>query len=360
MLTRAESGRALFAGVELPYPQSIPQPEHSDSLFTGFLNPVNDLTLLIDEHGRATSVRSSEMTAASWQRRIQAFVARFSFAPGKVKGEARPMSLQARLMIDQVDSLVTLAFPLDTLGRVKDPYLYARNLELQGIQLPSIEKFPWYHATVRPADSLDVLRYVLAKLEFDQTGRARKIKLVGSNYSDFKDQILTAINYGHYLPGKGIDAQSIRSMFLLVTFFPTSRYPTKPWTPESQKNLDLHDQLGIRLLFDTTGIMIPPLPVSRTAVTLTANLPSQYRSQGLVLRVRIGEDGSVRTFVPPSNESKLYPLAMALEGQVHFYPAVGFSGRPRILDTAVLIRPEGASTVRISFPWLPPLQAAKP
>jgi hypothetical protein len=270
------------------------------------------------------------------------------------------MPLQARLLIDQVDSLIMLVFPLDTLGRVRDPYLYARNLELQGIQLPSIEKFPWYHATVRPADSLDVLRYVLARLEFDQTGRARKIKLISSNYSDFKDQILTAINYGHYLPGKGIDAKSIRTMFLLVTFIPTSRYPSKPWTPESQKNLDLHDQLGIRLLFDTTGIMIPPLPVSRVAVTLTANLPSQYRSQGLVLRVRIGEDGSVRTFVPPSNESKLYPLAMALEGQVRFYPAVGFNGRPRILDTAVLIRPEGASTVRISFPWLPPLQAAKP
>ena len=253
-----------------------------------------------------------------------------------------------------------LALPLDTLGRVKDPVLYARNLVLQGIQLPAIKNFPWYHANVRPADSLSVLRYVLAKLEFDQTGRARKIKLVSSNYADFKDQILTAINYGHYLPGKGIDAKPIRSMFLLVTFIPTSRYPTKPWTPESQKNLDLHDQLAVRLLFDTTGIMIPPLPVSRTAITLTANLPSQYRRQGLVLRIRIGEDGSVRTFVPPSNESKLYPLAMALEGQVRFYPAVGFSGRPRILDTAVLIRPESASTVRISFPWLLSLQSANP
>lgn len=270
------------------------------------------------------------------------------------------MSLHARLMIDQVDSLIMLAFPLDTLGRVKDPISYARNLEMQGMRLPSIEKFPWYHATVRPEDSLTVLRYVLAKLEFDKAGRARKIKLVGSNYSAFRDQILSAINYGHYLPGKGIDSASIRSMYLLVTFIPTSHYPTKPWTPELQKSLDLHDQMSLRLLFDTTGIMIPPLPIARTALTLTANLPTQYRNQGLVLRVRIGEDGSLRTYVPPSNESKLYPLALAVEGQVRFYPAVGFDGRPRILDTAVLIRPEGASTVRISFPWLPSTESAKP
>jgi hypothetical protein len=106
------------------------------------------------------------------------------------------------------------------------------------------------------------------------------------------------------------------------------------------------------MLADTVGLMLPPTPLARTDQTIGLPLPSRYRGATLALKIRINEMGRSRVFVDAGNQSGLYPLAMAIENQLRFYSAVGFDGKKRTFDGWLIIRPNGESSVRISFPWL--------
>ncbi len=342
-------------GIALSYPLSVPPPLSIDSLFSGVTTPEHELTLEVDSQGKVTTVRADKLLAAAWQKRLNDYLRRFSFKAGKINGQNSIPPLLVRLSVDMTDSLICLEFPLDTLGRVRDPLLYERNLQLAGVTLPSISKFPWYHAVFKDPDSVHVLPYVLTSIKFDQRGRCTSAKVVGSNYPGFKQQLASASLYGDYRAGKTPGGKAVRKSFLLTTFIPTSHYPTKSWTAKSVDSLDQHDRLALRLVPDTVGIMIPPMPVSRTALTLNFRPPNIERMKELALAVRIDDDGRVRTAVSPATGSGLYPLAMAIENQIKFYPALGFDGRTRNFDSVVYIRPEGESSVRISLAWLAPL-----
>lgn len=342
-------------GVALSYPLSIPGPLSADSLFAGVTSPSYELTLEVDSQGKVSALRADKLLAVAWQKRLNDYLSRFTFRPGKINGRNSVPPLIARISVDITDSLVCLEFPLDTLGRVRDPLLYERNLQLAGVTLPAISKFPWYHAVFKNPDSVRVLPYVLTSIKFDQRGRCTSAKVVGSNYPGFKQQLASASLYGDYRSGKTPAGKAIRKSFLLTTFIPTSHYPTKPWTAKSADSLDLHDRLALRLVPDTVGIMIPPLPVSRTPLIVNFRPKSLERTKELALAVRVGDDGRLRTAVSPATESGLYPLAMAIENQIKFYPALGFDGRTRNFDSVVYIRPEGESSVRISLAWLGPI-----
>lgn len=343
--------------IVLPYPLSIPPPMPSDSLFSGVTSPKYELTLEVDSQGKVIALRADKVLAVAWQKRLNDYLGRFTFKPGKINGQSSIPPLLVRLSVDLTDSLICLEFPIDTLGRVRDPLLYERNLTLAGVTLPSISKFPWYHAVFKNPDSVHVLPYVLTSLKFDQRGRSTSAKVVGSNYPGFKQQLASAALYGDYRAGKTPGGKAIRKAFLLTTFIPTSHYPTKPWTSGSADSLDLHDRLALRLVPDTVGIMIPPMPISRAPHIINFRPKSLERTKELALAVRIGDDGRIRTAVSPATESGLYPLAMAIEGQIKFYPALGFDGRTRNFDSVVYIRPEGESSVRISLAWLGPISS---
>ncbi len=342
-------------GIALSYPLSIPVPLSTDSLFAGVTAPKYELTIEVDSQGKVTTLRADKLLAVAWQKRLNNYLERFTFKPGKINGQNSTPPLLVRLSVDLTDSLICLEFPIDTLGRVRDPLLYERNLTMAGVTLPAISKFPWYHAVFKNPDSVHVLPYVLTSLKFDQRGRCTSAKVVGSNYPGFKQQLASASLYGDYRAGKTPGGKAIRKSFLLTTFIPTSHYPTKPWTAKGADSLDLHDRLALKLVPDTVGIMIPPMPISRTPLIINFRPPNLERMKELALSVRIGDDGRVRTAVSPATESGLYPLAMAIENQIKFYPALGFDGRTRNFDSVVYIRPEGESSVRISLAWLAPL-----
>ncbi|MBK7141579.1 MAG: hypothetical protein IPH75_05825 [bacterium] len=339
-------------GIRLPYPKSITPPLATDSLFTGFMQPIHLLTLKIDKKGKVQSVSTNQMTTSDWQNRLNSYFRRITFNPGALEGKKSVMDLLVRLTVALPDSQIMLDFPTDTTGRIKEHLLYQENLEHSGAVLPSIARFPWYHAAFKAKDTIRVLPFVLAALTYDDTGRMTGSKLVKTNFPSFAHQILSAMQYGSYKEGWTPDSTAIRSGYLLVTFIPTSHYPTKPWTPESALNADLHDRMTLRMLVDTVGIMIPPLPISRSQIIISQKLPQKYRNSALAVRIRIEDDGSVSTYLSPTNESGLYTFALALEKELRFYPAVGFDGRPRRFECSVEIRPESESSVRISFPWL--------
>ncbi len=344
--------RADYQGFALPYPIELPAPLPSDSLYIGFVQPLNNLTLTIDDSGRVSGCITELMVTSRWRGALRAYLDRLRFEPCIQEGKAATCKIPGQFLVSRVDSSVALELPLDSVGRIKDLALYTKGLRLNSIKLPSVEKFPWYHAAFPAADSNRVLRYCLAKVEFNGKGRAVAIAKVSTDYASFDDQLLTAINYAKFNSGLMPDSTPIRSGYLLITLFPTTRYPTLPWSRKRVDSLDLHDRLAIRMLTDTQSVMIPPLPVSRTEIVIGSGLPVQFRAAPLAVKIRVNEYGQSRVSVDAGNQAGLYSLAMALENQLKFYPAVGFDGKRIGFDGWLLIRSEGESTVRISFVWL--------
>ncbi|MCM2272302.1 MAG: hypothetical protein NDJ18_07105 [candidate division Zixibacteria bacterium] len=344
--------RADYQGFALPYPMELPAPLASDSLYIGYVQPLNNLTLTIDDSGRVSGFRTELMVTSRWRGALRTYLDRLRFEPCIQQGKTATCQIPGRFLVSRVDSSVALELPLDSQGRIKDPTLYTKGLRLNGIKLPSVEKFPWYHAAFPAADSNRVLRFCLAKVAFDGKGRATAIARVSSDLASFDDQLLTAISYAKFNSGLMPDSTPIRSGYLLITLFPTTRYPTLPWSRQRVDSLDLHDRLAIRMVPDTQSVMIPPLPLSRTEIVIGAGLPVQFRSAPLAVKIRINEDGRSRVSVDAGNQAGLYALAMTLENQLRFYPAVGFDGKRIEYDGWLLIRSEGESTVRISFVWL--------
>lgn len=344
--------RSSYEGFALPIPKELPAPLPSDSLYIGFVQPLNELTMTIDDSGRVSSFMTAKMVTSRWRSAMRAYLDRLRFEPGSEQRKALSCQIPGRFVVSRVDSSVALELPLDTAGRILDVTLYSKGLQLNGITLPAVEKFPWYHAAFPAADSNRVLRFCLAKVDFNGKGRATSIAKVSTDYTNFDDQLLTAINYAKFTSGMMLDSTPIRSGYLLITLFPTTRYPTLPWTKERIDSLDLHDRLAIRMLPDAQSVMIPPLPLSRTEIVIGSGLPEQFRSAPLAVKIRVNEFGLSRVSVDAGNQSGLYSLAMALENQLKFYPAVGFDGKRIAFDGWLLIRSESVSTVRISFVWL--------
>lgn len=351
-VSQAQANQAEYGGVVLPYAKSLPTPVAADSLLYGYLQPLHLLMLKINEHGSVEKFSSDQLATSRWHKSMLGYLGRIQFEPGRVNGRPSTFELPARLYVDRADSTVALLLPSDTTGRVVDYSLFTEALRLTGVILPGIVRFPWYHATFPAKDSNRVLRFVLAHVEFDAKGRAISIEKVSTNHPDFDDQFLSAINYGTFHAGQSLDSVPIRSGFVLATLFPTSQYPTKPWNRIRLDSLDLHDRMALRMLADTVGLMVPPTPLSRTDQTIGLPLPSLYRRATLAFKIRINELGRSRVYIDAGNQSGLYPLAMALENQLKFYPAVGFDGKTRAFDGWLIIRSNGESSVRISFPWL--------
>jgi hypothetical protein len=316
------------------------------------LQPLHHVVLKISEQGNLEKFTTDQLATSRWHTSMLGYLRRIQFEPGMAHGRPSALELPARLYFNWTDNTMALLLPSDTTGRVVDYSLFAEALHLNGVTLPQIERFPWYHATFPAEDSNRVLRFVLAHAEFDKTGRAVSVEKIRSDLPDYDDQFLSAINYGTYQAGQSADSVPIRSGFILATLFPTSQYPTRPWNRSRFDSLDLLDRMALRMLADTVGLMILPAPLARTTQTIGLPLPSQYRGATLALKIRINEMGRSRVYVDAGNQSGLYPLAMALENQLKFYSAVGFDGKNRTFDGWLIIRPNSESSVRISFPWL--------
>ena len=147
------------AGIRLPYPKSITPPLATDSLFTGFMQPIHRLTLKIDKKGKVQSVSTNQMTTSDWQNRLNSYFRRLTFNPGALEGKKSVMDLLVRLTVALPDSQIMLDFPTDTTGRIKEHLLYQENLEHSGVVLPSIARFPWSHAAFKANDTIRVLTF---------------------------------------------------------------------------------------------------------------------------------------------------------------------------------------------------------
>lgn len=309
--------------------------------------------LEIDAKGKVTSIRCSNVTASQWAERLQRWIQRFSFEPGKVDGKQKAMRLPGTLILSLADSTAALVLPVNHRKEVADYDLYIETLESNGRSLPALEYFPWYYSDISRTDTARMLPFVLLDISLDSAGDPMAVSIARTNYPTFAAQLATAANYAKYrLPTADVRSSG-GNVSVAVTFFPNSHYPTRPWTMASLDSLDLHDRYALRLLPARIGTLLrKPLPVARGNWEYRLPVPAVVDRKGLVVEYRIDTTGLATPQLDSLRAPELYSFAASLGGRMSFYPALDFTGNLVPYSGYIQITAINRSVVRVQCLWL--------
>jgi len=347
----AAQPEAVF-GLSLAYPLEAPIFREEDSLLRCKEDEYVRLQLRIDESGTVASILLNGVVSDTRLREYTTFFQRFRFQPGSRNGAVVEQKLPVTLYLftDHRSPVVTM--PITAAGRVDDPGLYWQALELNGVTLPHLRRFPSYHSTISGVDTTTQLRYVLASVDLNRWGVPSRINLARTNYEAFAGQILNAINWGKYSAAK-IDSQSVASTcFLLVTFFPSMQYPCRPVKVEPNDTVLSVERLAVRLLPDTLGDLSGPIPRSASDWTYPLQAtPGSWKYYG-IFRYKIDVQGNAYLVSGGNGSAAAWQFGSSLAASMRFYPAVNKYGYPTAFEGAVKVTPNGKSNVRVKFLWL--------
>lgn len=309
------------------------------------------LQLRIDKKGTVTNLTLNDVVSDARLGEYTTFFRRFRFHPGNRDGVdiAQLLPVTLYLFTDHRPPILTVPITAD--GRVDDPGLYWQALELNGVTLPQLRKFPSYHSTLLGADTFIQLRYVLVAVDLNRWGVPSRISLARTNYPTFAGQILNAVNWGEYDPGRTDTKAVASSCFLLVTFFPAMQYPSRPFRVEAGDTVLDIERLAVRLLPDTLGYLSGPIPRLATDWTYPLSAtPGAWRHHG-IFRYKIDDQGNAYLVSGGNGSAAAWQFGTSLSTTMRFYPATDKRGNPVSFEGVVKVTPKGKSNVRVEFLW---------
>lgn len=347
------ASRPKLYGIEPPFPkrQIISTPQ--DSLLVGASDIWQRFWLTIDETGKATGLTFTRVVSSDWGARLERCIARTKFEPGKINGRKVAMNVPGLVTLSVADGSADVLLPVNHRKEVADYDLLLIAIDSNGVELPALESFPWYFSDITRTDTSRSLPYVLIDVVLDTTGRPTNIGVNNTNTTTFAGQLANATNYAGFRPPV-VDGRRIPgTVTLAVTFFPTTQYPTRPWSPELLDSLDLHDRLGLRLLPAKIGdIMRKPLPIARGSLEFRIAVPDEFFRKGAVVQCLIDTLGSAKPILDSLQSPEFYQFSHAVAKQLQFYPAMDFSGRLRPYKGSVHLIAADQSSVRVRCLWL--------
>ncbi len=353
----APAGRATepkpVYGLSLAYPVTMPVFREGDSLLFRREDEFIRLQLRIDKKGAFSDLVLTDVISDARRKEYTDFFKQFRFRPGKMQGKAVAQILPVTLYLFSDHRQPIVIVPITSEGRIDDPALYWQALELNGITLPHVCEFPSYHSTLRGSDSAVQLRYVLTSVDLDREGVPSRISLAKTNYPDFAGQILNAVNWGKYSPARVDSQAATSSCFLLVTFFPTLQYPSRPLVEgDSAGSSFSHERAAVRLLPDTVRYLSAPIPRLTTDWTYPLGAtPGSWKNHGY-FRYKIDDLGTAYLVSGGNGSAAAWQFGQSLETVMRFYPAVDKRGNTVSFEGVVRVTPVGKSNVRVEFLWL--------
>lgn len=315
------------------------------------LRPMN-LILEINKSGRVSKIETSDTLRGPEQEKLNAALEQLQFYPGRSKGKTVTQKLPIYLLSAPEKYLRQVILPLDYQGGVMDVDLYWHALKLNGVRLPSISQFGSYFLNLDLNDSSTTLDYLLARLEFDSTGRIKNYELLHSDLGRFTDQVIDAANWAEYnLPPR--PDSTPRTAYLRVAALKTVPDPTDRFDMNVKKQ-SLPDRERLRLLPDTIGLMLKPIPIRYQYGGVFSLLGDKFEScDTIYAAISIDEKGRVSRFKPIGGQGSQYNYYRELMAWTRFYPALAFDGTPRPFKGVIRFECQNSTKVRIRFLWLP-------
>ena len=353
------SGRAALGqtvgdmyGIRLAAPKSIPAADPADTSLRTDEDKYLRLLAQVDTSGVVTAVAAKQLISTEYLERLNTYFKRLTFEAGRKGGIAIAQTIPFTVYLFADNRAPELLFPVDSIRFVADADLFAEALELNGVVIPKIKRFPWYHFLIAANDTMPVTRYVLCSMGFSTKGIPTRIGLAGTNQERFAGQLLNAANWGKYSAAT-IDQKPVAGMgYLLVTFYPTVHYPVKPFKSDVKDSILTQERLGLKLLPDTCGVIMKPVPrfVSGWQYELTAT-SGLWNREG-VFRMAIDSVGRSTLISGGNGSDKAKRFGTELASRLRFFPSIDSQGRPVSYEGAVRVTPAGKQNVRVEFLWL--------
>jgi hypothetical protein len=138
-----------------------------------------------------------------------------------------------------------------------------------------------------------------------------------------------------------------------VSLFPMVDYPTLPLCVHGLDTANVWDRMRVRLLPDTVGLMIAPVPKvawsGRTGDSLSTELPAELLTAGIC----VDEKGDSRVRRISANDWRWRRLFVDYAHNRRFFPAIDFAGNPHRWCGRVFVRYLDKLNARIWFSWSP-------
>lgn len=339
-------------GLSLAYPREVPVFQEGDSLFRRSEDEYSRLLLSINQSGSVTNLVVNGVVSEARLLEYTSFFEKYRFRPGSRNGSSMAQTLPVTIYLFADHRPPVVTTPIGADGKVGDPGLYWQALELNGVTLPHLQRFPSYHSTLSGPDSTPELRYVLASLDLNPEGVPSRISVARTNHPAFAGQILNAVNWGKYSPGR-IDTQAVASScFILVTFFPSLQYPTQPWKAGVTDTVLSPEGLAVRMLPDTVGCLSGPIPRFAKDWTYPLSVkPGSWQRHG-IFRYKIDNRGDAYLISGGNGSEAAWQFGSSLAAILRFYSALDTRGNPVPFEGVVNVTPTGKSNIRVQFLWL--------
>lgn len=177
-------------------------------------------------------------------------------------------------------------------------------------------------------------------------------ELVSTNCGGFSDQLVNATAWATYQPAKMGGKPLASTNFLLVTFYPTISYPTKPLVAAKPDTSTWHRKYLLQMLPDTLGVMTEPVPRAPTSTNLLATVPPGQARRTFVIPCGVDSAGFLHLKAPYADSSGIPRLCAEIAKLVRLYPALDYRGGPKPFEGYVEITTLNQTNVRIRYLWL--------
>jgi len=309
----------------------------------------------VAENGETESLSFSQGLNSQLEKYLSSIISQIEYEPAVYLGSKRSCQLPLIIMANPRFRNSVIVFPVSSDFEVSDNFLYYEALRLNKFELPKLLSFPKYFCTLKRSDSLKILPYVLEKLSLDFAGNVIKSENFSASIKAkaYSSQIRSASLWSEFSPLRIEGLSRPSDCYLLVSFLPQIHYPTKKIAGSESDNSHWADRWRVLLLPDTTGIMVPPLPLELNISTITIKKKQhRYLTGEIFATISIDSLGKARVISIDRKDTKIRQAINSAVSSVGFFPAMSFHGRPQKFTGKARFQFTYSANVRVEYLWL--------
>ncbi|MCH7690951.1 MAG: hypothetical protein IIA17_07910 [candidate division Zixibacteria bacterium] len=345
----------LYQGYSLAVPKISQTPPTDISMPILRKETFFNVIVSVTENGETKSLNFSQDLSPQVEEYLSSILSRIEYQPAAYLGSKRSCQLPLIIIANPRFRRSEVVFPVSSNFEVSDNFLYYEALWLNKFELPEILSFPRYYCDLKRSDSLEILPYVLEKLSLDSAGKVLKSENFSASFKAkaFSSQIRSASLWSEFSPLKieGISRPS--DCYLLVSFLPQLHYPIKKITALERDTSHWAEKWRVRLLPDTVGLMVPPLPLELNIGSITLKKQKQrYLTGEILATILIDSLGKARVMSTDRKDAKYHQAINSALSSVGFFPAMSFRGKPQEFIGKARFQFTISARVRVDYLWL--------
>lgn len=344
--------RPVTKGVALAYPQqqSVEVPV---SMTIGLPHEIRiPVDITVSELGKVKFVKLPFIEDSVYRGSFDSLLAHIEFVPGLRNGEPSEQILPLDLALRPGATRLGILSPVsaDSLV-VTSAAEYACALDVNKVPVPKIQKLgPYGFPGIVPSTAV-ALPSVVARISVSQSGRPRNVEIVNSTIEGQNDQLQSLLNWATFV----IDAKpatATEDYYAAFVFHPGVSYPTKRFSAVAHDTIRSARDFLVQILPDTLGLLVPPLPRLFTGDSVSIAEATKKLYGRVAIDLDIDTAGLVTIKRISRKERPVKRLVDLTFGQLTFYPALGFDGRPRSFSGLLYLDFEGSAIIRVHAAWL--------